>query len=337
MTTRRRNLLILIAVLAASAIGAILLAPSLRERQAIEAIPKGAFLVVTVDLVKLRASPLAHELGSVREVSAVTEECGFDPLARAKTIAIGVPEKPDGVFGLSITHDLGHDELSKCAERVMSARSAVPSVTLRGSWTVVQQEGILSEATRAKIAFRDGAPLLVARGDYLATMQQTLDGPKPGPSEHDALRKIAEAHGGAQAMLIATALLPKSVRDKIKNELAAEGDTESQKNTMNAILAVNAFALSIASRDASSLDVFAELECENAGACSTVADFLERKRKALAQDSGARFIGLAGILDGVKFDSHETALDASFHAEAGEVVRAIRGVLSAPSGFSAPR
>ena len=331
-------------MLAASALGAYFFAPGLRERAPIEAIPNGAFLVVTIDLVKLRASPLAHELSDVREVSDVTRECGFDPLSRARAVAIGVPEKPDGVFGLSIAHDLDRDELSKCAERVMSARSATPRVTERGSWTVVEQEGFLSEATRAKIAYRDGAPLLVARGDYLATMQATLDGKKIA-SDHDALRRVAIAHAGNDVLFVATALLPKSVRDKLKDELATEADatSASKKETMNGILAVTSVALSIASHG-DSLDVFAELGCESADACTTVAAFLERKRKSLAAEPAARLIGLAGILDALRIDAHGTVIDASVTAPEAELARAVRAVLRSafnpapsPSGFSPPR
>ncbi len=351
MTTRRRNILILASVLVLSALGAYLLAPGVRERAPIEAIPNGAFLVVTLDLVKLRASPLAHELGDVREVSDVSRECGFDPLERARSVAIGVPEKPDGVFGLSIAHDLDRDDLAKCAERVMSARSATPRVTQRGSWTIVEQEGILSEATRAKIAYRDGAPLLVARGDYLATMQQTIDGPQKGLREHDELRKVAESHAGGNAVLVATALLPKSVRNKVKDELATEADTsessvptarettpagksgeaarsQSKKATMNAVLGVTSVAVSIGSRPGSPMvDVFAELVCEDAGTCATVRDFLERKRKSLAQEPAARFVGLAGILDAVTLDAHGNVVDAEVSVPATELARSVRAVL----------
>ncbi len=197
-------------------------------------------MFATLDLVKLRESPLAHELSALREVNDVSQECGFDPLAHAKSIAIGVPEKPDGVFGVAITHDLAEADLAKCAERVMSIRSATPRFTQRGSWTVLEQEGILSEATRPKIAYRDGSPLLVARGDYLATMQGALDGASPraeSDSEHAALRKeaIARAHGAA--ILVATAVLPKSLRDRLKNDMADEAaSSESKTATMNAIL-----------------------------------------------------------------------------------------------------
>ncbi len=332
LTTRQRNVIVLAVVLALSIAGAFFLAPAARERTASSAIPQGAFLLVTLDLVKLRESPLSRELSALREVSDVSEECGFDPLARAKSIAIGVPEKPDGVFGIAITHDLAEADLAKCAERVMSIRSAMPRFTQKGSWTVLEQEGILSEATRAKIAYRDGSPLLVARGDYLATMQGALDGASPraeSDSEHAALRKeaLARAHGGA--ILVATAVLPKSLRDRLKNEMADEAaSSESKTATMTAILSVRAVALSIASRD-DQLDVFAELECETDAACATLRDFLDRRRKTIAAEPAARFAGISGILDAARLEAHGPALDLSVSAPATEMARAVRAVLGA--------
>ena len=339
MTTRRRNLLVLALVLAVAAAGAVFLAPPWRTRDAVEAIPSGAFLVVTVDLVALRASPLARDLASVREVSDVAELCGFDPLARARTVAIGVPEKPDGVFGLAVTHDLGRDELARCAERVMSARSATASITQHGSWTVVEQRGLLEGATRPKIAYRDGAPLLVARGDYLATMQAALDGETPRVTEghdHAALRARAAARAGKNAVLVATALLPKSVRDRIKDEMSDEAEpSESKRKTMDAILAVTAVSLAVASHG-EDLDVFAELDCETDAACATVHDFLERKRKSLAKEPAARFVGIGALLDALRIEPKGSSLELSLSAPETEVVRAMKALVSAAFSPSPP-
>jgi len=327
--------LLLVGVLALGALGAWLLAPSMRERTASSAIPTGAFLLVTMDLAKMRESPLAHELSGLREVSEVTQECGFDPIARAKSIAIGVPEKPDGVFGIAITNDLTEDELGKCAERVMSMRSATPRFTQKGSWTVLEQEGLLSEATRPKIAYRSGSPLLVARGDYLATMQAALDGTSPRAetdSEHTALRKLATERAHGTPLLVASAVLPKSLRDRLKNEMADEaGTSESKVATMNAILSVRALALSIGSHD-DNVDVFAELECENDSACATLQDFIDRKRKSIAAQPAARFVGLGGILDAAHVEAHGPALDLTVSAAASEMARAARALVS--SAFS---
>ena len=326
MKTRTRNGLVLAAVLVLGAAGALVLAPAASKRRAVEAIPSGAFLVVTVDLAALRASPLAKDLGGVREVSEVSELCGFDPLAHADSVAIGVPEKPDGVFGLAITSDLPRDALVHCAERVMSARSAMPHLTQHGGWTVVEQEGIL-EAARPKIAYRDGAPLLVARGDYLATMEAALDGQTPravDASGHAALRKRALAN----AFFVATALLPKSVRDRIETEVSdGAAPSESNKKTMDAILSVNAVALSIAPHG-DQLEASAELDCDADEPCATLRDFLDAKRKSLANEPAARFAGVAGLLDALRLDTKGPSVALRLTAPESELARAVRAVLA---------
>jgi hypothetical protein len=331
MTTRRRNVLVLLAVLALGSLGAWLLAPSVRERAAIEAIPAGAFLVVTIDLEKARNSPLAHDLAELADVGEMTELCGYDPVAHVRTIAIGVPEKPDGVFGIAFTHDLSDDDLGKCAQRVMSVRSATPRFTQHGSWTILEQEGMIAEASRAKIAYRSGSPVLVARGDYLATMQGALDGQTAraeSEGDHKALRKSA-THPGTIA--IATAVLPKSIRERIQNEM--EGETSPEKNTtMSAVLAVRAVTVSLAATRGDDLDVFAELACENEGACLTLRDFLDKKRKSIAKEPAARFAGIGAILDGARVEAKGATLEVTLSGTEPEMARAARAVLTAAFG-----
>jgi hypothetical protein len=310
MTTRQRNALLLAGVLALSATGIWLFAPKAHAERAVDAIPDGAFLLATIDLAKLRESPFASDLAGLSDVNDVARACGFDPLSRATTIAIGVPEKPDGVFGLAITtQDLSKDELVHCAERVMSARSATPRVALHGSWTELEQEGVIAQATRAKIAYRKGSPLLVARGDYLATMQSALDGDRARAkdvAEHAALRKAAQARV-PNAVILITGILPKSVRERIKEET----------QTMAAVLAVKAFGLAAAPSAAGDmLDVFAELDCESASACATLRDFLERKAKAVP------------LVD-LRLETHESTLTMTVSISAigarEELARVLRG------------
>jgi len=336
VTTRRRNLIALVAVLLAAAVAAYLGTPPHRQRLASDAIPAGAFLVVTMDLSGLRTSPLAKELGTFREVSEVAQRCGFDPIERAKTVAIGVPEKPDGVFGIAVTSDLTRDELAHCADRVMSARGASPHITEKNGWALLEQDAVVEAmAPKGRIAYRDGAPLLVARGDYLASMQSALDGKTPralgeADAEHAALRKSAEAHSNAP-LLLATAVLPKSLRDKLKKELEAEAAAEPggvATETMNAVLSVSSVAVAISSRASNDLDLFAELRCESESACVTVRDFIDKKRKALAKQAGVRFIGLGALLDALVLEVHGSLLDLTLTAPESEVARVVRGVLS---------
>jgi hypothetical protein len=336
MTTRRRNVLVLLAVLALGGLGAWLLAPAVRERNAIEAIPSGAFLVITIDLEKVRNSPLAHDLAQLVPLGdEMTSLCGFDPIAHVRSVAVGVPEKPDGVFGLAFTHDLSDDDLGKCAQRMMSLRSATPRFTQRGSWTVLEQEGLIAEATRSKIAYRSGSPVLVARGDYLATMQSALDGQSAraeSDTDHETLRKAA-THPGTIA--IATAVLPKSIRDRIAGEM--EGETSpDKKSTMTAVLAVRALTLSLATRG-DDVDVFGELACENAAACLTLRDFIEKKRKSIAAEPAARFTGIGPILDGARVEAKGASLDITLSGAESEMARAARAIAAAAFGRPNPR
>jgi hypothetical protein len=344
MTTRRRNLIVLVAVLAISGVAAYFSAPAPRQSTATDAIPAGAFLVATLDLAGLRASPLAAEIGAFREVDEVSRRCGFDPLERAKTVAIGVPEKPDGVFGLAVTSDLGRDELARCADRVMTARGAAPRITQKDGWALLEQDEVTEAlAPKGKIAYRDGEPLLIARGDYLADMQAALDGKRErafADAEHSALRAAVLTHARSP-LLLATAVLPKSLRDKLKKELEAEAEAEpggSAAETMNAVLSVSSVALAVsAHRGSSDLDLFAELHCESAASCVTVRDFIDRKRKALARQAGVRFIGLGALLDQLALDAHGTSLDITLTAPESEMARAVRGVFSrAAPAASAP-
>lgn len=314
MTTRRRNLLILAAVLVFAAAGVLVFAPAARQQSAIEAIPDGAFLLVTVDLVRLRDSPLAKEMTSLREVSDISHECGFDPLARTQSVAIGVPEKPDGVFGVAMTTDIPESDLVRCAQSVMAARSATPRITKRGSWTELEQEGILTEASRAKIAQRAGAPLLVARGDYLATMQAALDGKTtPNNAAHDALRKEVQARTHGEAFFVATAILPQSVRNKLKDE--APGAEHAA--TMAAILSVSAVSFA-ATTHGETLDLVAEVHCETDAACTTVRDFIDHKRKEIASEPAARFMGIGAVLSALTLETRGDVLDLSLSAAQAE-------------------
>ena len=338
MTTRRRNLIVLVAVLAVSGVLAYFAAPPRQQRLATDAIPGGAFLVVTLDLAAIRASPLAAEIGAFREVDEVSRRCGFDPLERAKTVAVGVPEKPDGVFGLAVTSDLGRDELARCADSVMAARGAAPRITQQNGWALLEQDEVAEAlAPKGKIAYRDGDPLLIARGDYLGDMQAALDGKQARAftnAEHSALRAAALSHARSP-LLLATAVLPRSLRDKLKRELEAEAEAEpggSATQTMNAVLSVSSVAVAVSSRPGTSdLDLFAELRCESEAACVTVRDFIDRKRKALARQAGVRFIGLGALLDELSFDVHGAALDVTLTAPESELARVVRGVFSRPA------
>ena len=91
MKTRTRNGLVLAAVLALGAAGALVLAPAASKRSAVEAIPSGAFLAVTVDLAALRASPLAKDSYSLRPSGR--RGTLASPLGSASRTSSGLPPR----------------------------------------------------------------------------------------------------------------------------------------------------------------------------------------------------------------------------------------------------
>jgi hypothetical protein len=313
--------LFLVGVLAVSALGVWLFAPSGRDVRAIDAVPDGAFLLATLDLAHLRESTLAGELTALEQVSDVAKTCGFDPLSRATAVAVGVPEKPDGVFGVAITTEgLDEDDLQRCAERVMGARSATPHVVRRGSWTDIEQEGVLAQATRSKIAYRHGWPVLVGRGDYLVAMKEAASGDRKRARDepiHAPLRKTLRERAGVEPLLLMTGVLPKSVRERIQDE---SGGAQA---TMAAILAIKAFGLAV-SAHGETVDILGELDCETEAACDTVRDFIARKAKA------ASIEGLHAVVTGPR-------LDLSLSAPEADLARTLRGLVGSALAPPAPQ
>ena len=308
MTTRRRNLLVLGAIILAAAAGLVVFRPKGHPTVAADAIPDGAFLLVTLDLDRLRASPLGPDIAALRQVGEVSTTCGFDPLAHVRSLAVGVPEKPDRVFGVALmTHDLSEEDLVGCAQRVMSARSATAHVVRHGAWTEIEQQGLLAEATRPRIGYREGMPVLVARADYLGDMQAAVDGDRiraGATPDHAALRKAALEHSG-DALLVATAILPKAVRERIAGEVT----TSAQAGAMPAVLAVStvAAAVSVHGQD---VEVFAELGCESDAAAGELRALIERKTKALPLS--------------LYVETHGSRLDATLHVPAGQLLHLVQ-------------
>ena len=80
--------------------------------------------------------------------------------------------------------------------------------------------------------------------------------------------------------------------------------------------------------------VLVELDCETDAACATVRDFIDRKRKEIASEPAARFIGIGAVLDGLRLEARGAVLDVSLSAAESEIARAARVLWS--SAFSPP-
>ena len=348
-------------------------------RVVLDAVPRDAFLVATIDVEALRASPLAAPLvggdagqrgAEVLGMRALVDACGFDPLARVKDLAIAIPEGGDtGDFGLVATGDLAREEFVACAEKIIVARGGRPKVGARGSFTTIEDESEAAGTTGAtgkragapKLALKDGGPFLIGRGAWHEAMIDAADGAAPSVKTNDAHAKLRDALlAGADdktpdhvtraspRAIVATAMLPKALRERLKGEMGAElgpldagsagnvASNAASNATMGGVLGVEMAGVAITAGAAGAdTELSVELRCESAQACDEVKRLIERKRLAFSQDFGVRLIGLGPLIDSLRVHAAGTALSATAHAPTDELARAIDRALQLRSRLPA--
>jgi hypothetical protein len=321
-----------------------------REVHAIDSMPASSFLVVTLDVDLLRASPLGAPLlgGPGSQLLAdrtLAATCGFDPLERMREIAIAVPVEDDtGEFGVAIRADLSKDELVECARKVIDARGGADHVTIRqsGSFTLVEPDGPLSRRYPT-LAYREGGPFIVARGAWLDTLLATTEGKLPSvrhESRHLALRReLGQTSDEHPAFaLVATVLLPKEMRERIKRdmgpEVAGASGSANSPALMAGVLGVESAGLGVATGDASGSETRAtiELRCEDEGACAAVARLIDKTRREWSSDLGVRLLGLGTLLDNLGVEAKGASLRVTTHAPAGEAAKWVERLLELKSG-----
>lgn len=321
----------------------------------LDTVPRDAWLVATLDVAALRASPLAKPLLGTGDktpipgLGSLAARCGFDPVARLREVVVTSPEGGErGDFGVAFTGDFTREELSKCADSVMRSRGGSPTASTRGGFVLVEDT---SDPLHARLAYRDGGPFLVGRGAWLDAMIDATEGSAPRlRPEHTELRAALAGKDGAPRAVEITALLPASVRDKLKAELGPEVSGEGEK-AYAGVLAVSAGGLAVGlggagqgkpADKASTTELTAELRCESAGACDEVKKLIERKRLAFSRDLTVRLVGLGPLLDSLTVDAHGAAITASARASTDELARGVQRIIdfkartAPPAASSAP-
>ncbi len=277
------------------------------------AVPRDAWLLATVDVEALRPSPIAQALlgaGGVEipGLGRVSDACGFEPLAHLTQVALVAPEA-EGDFGVAFAGDFDKADLSRCAEKVLRARGGRPSSDVRGTFTLV---GDASDPKRARLAYRNGGPFLVGRGEWLLTMIDAVDG--KAERARPELLGVRSSLASAGREVVVAALLPKSMRDQLAREMEVH-EKAGESDAYTAVLAVDRAGFSIATGGPGSTTSFgAELHCESADACASVKKLIEQKRFAASSSPTLRLLGLGPAIDSLSVDDHGPTL--AVHAEA---------------------
>jgi hypothetical protein len=291
-------------------------------------VPEDAWLVVTVDVEALRSSGLAVALAGTKPIGALGQ-CGFDPLARVHEIVVASPEGGEkGDFGLAFRADASRAELEECANKAIGARGGKALTRSRADFTVIEDA---SDPGHARLAYREGGPFLVGRGEWLDRMIDlasrppgTSGGGEPGTT-HSELR-TSLSRGGTPALLL-TAILPKDLRERLKGELGTELGTEADR-AYASVLSVQAGGAALTTGPTGSMTTMeAELRCETAAACDDVKGVIERKRAAFSRSPAARLVGLGSLLDSLHVEEHGAALSLTARVPTDELTQALGRVL----------
>lgn len=321
MKTRTRNLLVLLGLALVGGAGFWLAGGGARP-SALDAVPARSFLVATVDLEALRASPLGKELGQLGEsgMAEVKQRCGFDPLERAKEVAIAVPEdEAPGEFGVVARGDLEARDVAACASALAEARGGKARVVVSDGFTVVEDES--GGRAVSRIAMRPGGPLVVGAGrwlDAILEVVRTGRGSARGDAAHASLRAAVAA--GAPAVVV-TAILPRKLRERIRREVEAEpaeGEREKESAAaMAGVLGVSQVALAFSPGEkGGKATLVAELRCEAEGQCEAVEKLALRKRKAAAADVRLRLAGVSALLEEIEIERRGATLHAKLSHDA---------------------
>lgn len=300
------------------------------------AVPKNAFLVATANLAELRRSPLSQVLLGDNPDTALVDKkalgigtlqdaCGFDPLARVESLAVAVPEDGEkGELGVAAKVTVTRDELEKCTTALATQRGekAPEPRTVHGFGVV--------EASGAKLAYGHGGLLLAGKGGWVDTMLATANGEQPS-------YKAAEAHTAIRAQLrtleaaptvVVSALLPRSLRDRIRTEMAGEATHDQAANTMAGVLGVSGVGAAIrAGASGGSVNLAAVLVCDSETACESVEKLVSRKRFEWSKELMLRMIGLGPLLDSITVKRDGSRITVTASAAADQLASVIDRVL----------
>jgi hypothetical protein len=322
--------------LAIAAAGVVLLAAwyfyaPARPTHAIDAVPADAFVAIEIDVDALRKSGALAALFGDHDEQSLTKVCGFDPVDRMTDLVFTVPEGATGDFGVAVEASLTRHELARCAEEVVRGHGGDPTsdIVERGSYSIITPRSTSADAAKParSMAYKRGSPVLVGPKSWVNTMVDTIEEASLGrgsPGEHVTLRQklAAEITPAPHFLLTATALLDRSVRDKLKAEMLNEVGTADDSGTsmMLGVLGMTSGVLGLYEK-AGDVHAVVDLHCDEEAQCAQVERLILKVRDDWSKMPALREFGLGTVLDHLAVDHHGTKLQMRASAPATDVVR----------------
>lgn len=316
-----------------------------RDGDPFDAVPKDSFLVATLNLTELRRSPLyevllGKEAGGSALASAKTlgiaklaDSCGFDPLSRVDRLAVAVPEEGDkGELGVAAHVTVTREELAQCTSAMAEGRGGKVETKELGSFVVVEDRSSLT-AARPRLGYGHGGLLVVGRGAWFDAMIESADGKKPGVRDaeaHIAMRSSLTSRDGWRApTLVISALLPRTLRERLKGEMGAEiGSKDTSQKAMAGVLGVSTVGLALkAGEQGQNTDAAIELVCDTPEGCAEVERLVLKKRLEWNKELMLRMVGFGALLDSIEVKRDGARLRVTASAPALTLAATIERVL----------
>ena len=309
------------------------------------AVPKGSFLVATANLAELRRSPIHEVLFSDKPETSLLDKkalgiaklasaCGFDPLARVESLAIAVPEEGDkGDLGVASKINVTRDELEHCTSSLAAERGGrAETKELHGFGVVEATPGEASTGKGAKLAYGHGGLLLAGKGTWMDTMLATANDEQPtykASEAHTAIRThLKSLEGFAAPTVVVSALLPRSLRDRIRSEMAGEAPNDPAQNIMAGVLGVSGVGAAMrAGASGGSIQLAGVFVCDSADACASVEKLVSKKRFEWSKELMLRMVGLGPLLDSITVKQDGARLTVTAAAPADQLASVIDRVL----------
>jgi hypothetical protein len=317
----------------------------------LDAIPKASFMAATLDFAELRRSPVYDAVfGSTKEggssgadpmrralgVTALAEACGFDPTSRVQHLGLSMPEDGErGEFGVAARVEVTRDELEKCTRALAEKRGGHAETHDVGTFVVLEDTGGGGSGAHPRLGYGRGGLLVVGKGAWFDAMLGAADHTKPGlrdATEHVALRtSLTSREGFRKPTLLVTALLPSTLRERLKNEMGAEaGSLDSSSAIMAGVLGVSAVGLAIHAGGAGqSVDASLELVCDSVEGCEAVEKLAQKKRAEWSRELSLRMVGLGPLLDSFELKREGAHLRATASAGADALAATIERIMKA--------
>lgn len=313
-------------------------------RDPLDAVPKESFLVASLDVEELRKSPIYEVIPGMKSggagiggLASVEDACGFDPVKRIERMALTVPEKEgERDYGVVARVKVTRDELQTCKRRLDEKRgsSANTAITERGDFVVI-------DTPKGKLAYGAGDLLVVSSGAWFDAIVETANGKHAAvkdSQEHSDLRFALTSREGWRApTLVATAILPRSLRERIRKEMAPEADGDAKDAVMGAVLGVSAVGVALRAGPAGGhFDARVVMTCDSPRACELVENLVLKKRLDWSKNFMYRLAGFGPLIDSLETKVTGSRLEVSATANvdslANAIDRAIRHSESALGG-----